>query len=270
MALQRRAASFSWAPEIYHRCLGPALFEPYAADLARRLVRRAGDAVLETACGTGILTRQLRSTLAPTVRLVATDIDQAMIDHARNRLSDTAQITWELADCVALPFPSASFTSLACQFGVMYVTNKPAMLREARRVLADGGLLVFNVWDGLAHNPYARVTQETIARLLPTDPPGFFEVAYGFHDAEAWRSLLRAHDFQVQDLEWVTLQAHSPTAERLARGLVCGTPVSNAIEEHGGELEIIVQAVAEALARLGGEAPFRSTMRALVVAANAR
>src|SRR5260370_1033575 len=83
LALQRRAASFSWAPEIYHRCLGPALFEPYAADLARRLVRRAGDAVLETACGTGILTRQLRSTLAPAGRLVATDIDHPIIDHAR-------------------------------------------------------------------------------------------------------------------------------------------------------------------------------------------
>jgi ubiquinone/menaquinone biosynthesis C-methylase UbiE len=257
-------------PEIYDFCLGPALFEPYAVDLARRLVECAGDAVLETACGTGILTRQLRSTLAPAVRLVATDVDQPMIDHARMRLGDLAQITWELADCVTLPFPAASFTSLACQFGVMFVTNKPAMLREARRVLADGGLLAFNVWDGLVQNPYARVTQETIARLLPTDPPRFFELPYGFHDAEEWRSLLYTHDFQVQDLQWVTLQAHSPTAERLARGLVRGTPVSNAIEERGGELESIVKAVAEALARLGGAAPFRSTMRALVVTANAR
>jgi hypothetical protein len=60
------------------------------------------------------------------------------------------------------------------------------------------------------------------------------------------------------------------SAERLARGLVCDTPVSNAIEERGGQLESIVTAVADALARLGGEAPFRSSMRALVVTANAR
>jgi ubiquinone/menaquinone biosynthesis C-methylase UbiE len=265
------AASFAGAaPEIYDACLGPALFEPYAADLAQRVVERAGDAVLETACGTGVLTRRLRSNLAPAVRLVATDADQPMIDYARIRLRDLGQITWELADCVALPFPAGSFTTLACQFGVMFVPDKPAMLREARRVLADGGLLAFNVWDDPAHNPYARVTQETIARLLPTDPPRFFEVPYGFHDAEAWRSLLRTHDFEVQDLEWITLQAHSPTAERLARGLVRGTPVSNAIKERGGELESFVEAVSEALARIGGEAPFRSTMRALVVTANAR
>src|SRR5262244_563713 len=88
IADSQRAASltgcFSGAvPEIYDRCLGPALFEPYAADLARRLVERAGNAVLETSCGTGVLTRQLRSSLAPGVSLVATDIDQPMIDHAR-------------------------------------------------------------------------------------------------------------------------------------------------------------------------------------------
>jgi len=271
VGVQPGADSFAGAaPDIYDTCLGPALFEPYAVDLAQRVTERAGDAVLETACGTGVLTRQLRSHLAPAVRLVATDADQPMIDYARAGLDDLARIRWERADCVALPFAAGSFTTLACQFGMMFVPDKPAMLREARRVLADGGRLAFNVWDDAAHNPYARVTQETIARLLPTDPPRFFEVPYGFHDAKAWRSLLCAHDFQVQDLEWITLQAHSPTAERLARGLVRGTPVSNAIKASGGELERFVEAVAEALARLGGEAPFRSTMRALVVTAKAR
>ena len=271
MAFQRQAASFAGAvPEIYDRCLGPVLFEPYAVDLARRVVERAGDALLETACGTGILTRQLRTTLAPSARLVATDNDQPMLDHARACLGDLGQLTWELADCVALPFPAGSFTSLACQFGVMFVTDKPAMLREAHRVLVKGGLLAFNVWDGLAHNPYARLTQETIARLLPADPPTFFdEVPYGFSDAEAWSGLLCDQNFQVKDVEWITLQAHSPTAERLACGLIRGTPVCSAIQERGGELESVVNAVAEALARLGGEAPFRSTMRALVVTANA-
>src|SRR5262249_37664784 len=132
-----RAASFvGVAPEIYDRCLGPALFEPYAADLARRLVEHAGDAVLETACGTGILTRHLRSSLAPATRLVATDLDHSMIDHARAQLRDLAPITWKLADCVSLPFASASFSCLACQFGAMFVADKPAMVREARRVLA--------------------------------------------------------------------------------------------------------------------------------------
>jgi SAM-dependent methyltransferase len=256
-------------PEFYDRYLGPVMFEPYAADLAGRVADRAGDAVLETACGTGILTRQLRARLSAAVRIVATDLNQPMIDHARTRLGSTGQVEWQQADCAALPFPPASFTALVCQFGVMFVPDKPAAFREARRVLADGGLLAFNVWDSLVHNPYARVVQETIAGFFPADPPRFFDVPYGFHDVGAWRDLLTTHGFAEQGLESVTLEVRSPTAELLAVGLVRGTPVSNAIQERGGAFDRIVGAVAAALARLGGEAPFRSTMRAIVVMARA-
>jgi SAM-dependent methyltransferase len=258
-------------PELYDRCLGPALFAPYAADLARRVEDRAGEAVLETACGTGILTRQLRARLAPAVRLAATDLNQPMIDYARAKLGSHLPITWHRADCVALPFAASSFTAVACQFGLMFVADKPAALREARRVLIDGGLLAFNVWDSVVHNPYARVAQESIASFFPADPPRFFvDLPYGFHEPLAWRGLLCAHGFAQTELEWVTLEAHSPTAKALAVGLVRGTPVSQAIEQRGGDFDPIVDAVAEALARLGGEAPFQSTMRALVIAATAR
>jgi ubiquinone/menaquinone biosynthesis C-methylase UbiE len=256
-------------PEFYDHHLGPVLFEPYAADLARRVADRAGDAVLETACGTGILTRQLRARLPPAVRLVATDLNQPMIDHARAMPGSTEQIEWQRADCAALPFPPASFSALVCQFGLMFVPEKPAAFREARRVLADGGLLAFNVRDSLAHNPYARVVQEAVAGFFPDDPPRFFDVPYGFHDVGAWRDLLTAHGFAEQAIEPVTLEARSTTAEQLAVGFVRGTPLSNAIQERGGAFDRIVEAAAAALARLGGEAPFRSTMRAIVITARA-
>ena len=264
-------ASFGAAvPEIYDRCLGPALFEPYAADLATRLVHASGEAVLETACGTGILTRHLRAKLAPGARLVSSDVDQGMLNYARAHLRCAVPVTWEVADCINLPLPDSSFTAMACQFGVMFVQDKEALFREARRVLATGGLLAFNVWDSLEQNPYARVTHEIIAGLFPDDPPSFFGVPYGFHDAEACRGLLRAHHFEAPKLEWLTLPVKSPTAERLARGLIYGTPVGRAIGQRTGESETVVEAVRKALALLGGDAPFQSTMRALIVTANAR
>ena len=104
-------------PELYDCYLGPVMFEPYAADLARRVADHARDPVLETACGTGIITRHLRARLSPAVRLIAIDLNQPMIDHARATLGSTTQIEWQQADCVALPFTSASFAALACQFG---------------------------------------------------------------------------------------------------------------------------------------------------------
>jgi SAM-dependent methyltransferase len=256
-------------PELYDRCLGPVMFAPYAADLARRVADRPGDAVLETACGTGILTRQLQACLPAEARLVATDLNQPMIDYARARLDDADQIDWQQADCTATPFPPGSFSALACQFGVMFVPDKAAIFREARRVLAPGGLLAFNVWDSLADNPYARVAQETIASFFPDDPPRFYDLPYGFGDPEPWRAMLDAHGFVEQRIESLALDAHSPTARELAIGLVQGTPMANMIQQRGGDFERIAEAVAAALAEFGGAAPFRSPQRAVVFTARA-
>jgi ubiquinone/menaquinone biosynthesis C-methylase UbiE len=255
--------------ELYDRYLGPVMFEPYAADLARRVADRAGDAVLETACGTGILTRHLRARLPTAVRLVATDLNQPMFDYARAALASADRIDWRRADCTATSFPPASFTALACQFGVMFVPDKAAVFREARRVLVDGGLLAFNVWDSLAANPYARVAQEAIAGFFPADPPRFYDLPYGFGDPKPWRALLDAHGFREPEVETVAFEARSPTARDLAIGLVRGTPVANMLAERGGDFERLVEAVAAALAELGGAAPFRSPQRALVFAARA-
>ena len=50
-------------PEMYERLMVPLIFEPYALDLARRLAKTRPGAVLETAAGTGVVTRALASAL---------------------------------------------------------------------------------------------------------------------------------------------------------------------------------------------------------------
>ena len=256
-------------PELYDRHLGPVIFEPYAADLARRVVAKPPGAVLEVACGTGILTQQLRARLSPSIRLVATDLNAPMIDYARSKLGASGDIEWHPADATALPFPPGSFAALACQFGLMFVPDKNAAFREARRVLAKDGVFVFNVWGGFEDNAFGRIAHETIGGFFPEDPPDFYRVPFGFHDPDVLRRLLDANDFGQSQFEWVALEARSPSEESLAVGLVKGNPVSLAIQERGGALDPIVEALSAALARAGGERPFRSTIRALVVTARA-
>ena len=256
-------------PEIYDRYLGPVIFEPYAVDLARRVAPQVGGPVLEVACGTGILTRQLRAHVAPTIQLVATDLNEPMIEYARTRLSGAEPITWKHADAAMLPFPPASFAAVVCQFGLMFVPDKQAAFREARRVLIESGVLAFNVWASLADNPFGRIAHETIATFFPVDPPNFYTVPFGFHDPDVLRRLLTTHGFGQVEIERVTCEARSPSAHSFAIGLVKGNPVSLAIQERGASLDPIVEAVARALARVGGDAPFRSTMQALVVTARA-
>ena len=92
---------------------------------------------------------------------------------------------------------------------------------------------------------------------------------FGFHNPEVLRRLLDVNDFGQVQLEWVTLEARSPSARSLAIGLVKGNPVSITIQERGSALDPIVDAPEAALARVGGNHPIRSTMRALVVTAQA-
>ena len=67
-------------PALYDRHLGPFIFEPYAEDLAARVVRAAPHRVLETAAGTGIVTRATARALAESGSITATDLNQAMVD----------------------------------------------------------------------------------------------------------------------------------------------------------------------------------------------
>ncbi len=148
------SANFSGSvPEYYDSCLGPAWFDAFAVDLAQRLPAKPPGDVLEIACGTGLLTRRVRERLDPTVRLVATDLSKAMLDYARGKLSDSKGIEWREADAVNLPFGDCEFGAVVCAFGVMFVPDKKAVFREACRVLEEGGILLFNVWDSIDENP---------------------------------------------------------------------------------------------------------------------
>ena len=257
-------------PELYDTHLGPVIFEPYADDLVRRaLGAYTSGAVLEIACGTGIVTRRLRERLPASARLVASDLNDAMIAYARGRLAGIASIDWRQADACVLPFEPAAFTEVVCQFGMMFVPDKDAAFREARRVLAGGGTLLFNVWGSLADNPYARIGHVTISSFFDRDPPTFYQVPFGFHDEALHRRLLAAAGFTDVAVERVKLATRSASARSFAIGLVRGNPVSHAIAERGLDAEKIVDAVAAALVREGGDEPYQSTMQALVVTARA-
>ena len=130
-------------PEIYDRYLVPLIFDSYAVDLAERVARTNPRDVLETAAGTGVLTRAIASRLPAHARIVATDLNQPMLNRAKARQSHDGRIEWKQADALALPFEDQSFDVVACQFGVMFFPDKVQGYKEARRVLKPGGRIPF-------------------------------------------------------------------------------------------------------------------------------
>jgi ubiquinone/menaquinone biosynthesis C-methylase UbiE len=262
-------------PETYHRLLGPLLFEPYARDLAARLRLREGLRVLELACGTGIVTRETAAALPRGAELVATDLNDAMLEVARRHVVGASggaagQVTLRQADAGALPFQDRSFDLLVCQFGVMFFPEKLKAMQEARRVLRAGGRYLFNVWDSLEHNPIPGTVHEIVAALFPANPPNFLKAApYGYYDRAEIERVLRTAGFTEIACQTIDFPSVAPTAEDGARAFIEGTPLLVALQERGVmDTAPIVRAAAELLARRCGDHPCRSTMRALVFAAS--
>jgi len=152
-------------PMLYETYLVPLIFQPYAADLAGRVASRSVSRVLEIAAGTGVVTRTLASVLPERVAIVATDLNQPMLDLA-SEVGTKRPVEWRQADAMQLPFEGEAFDAVVCQFGVMFLPDKSRAFSEARRVLRSGGAFIFNVWDRIEENEFAHVVTEALEPLF--------------------------------------------------------------------------------------------------------
>jgi len=256
-------------PELYERFLVPLIFESYARDLAKRVADVAPKDVLEIAAGTGVLTRAMASCLPATTRIVATDLNQPMLDEAAKRHAGDRQIERRQADALALPFADASFDVVVCQFGTMFFPDKIAAFKEARRVLRSGGRLIFNVWDNISTNEFADGIEQAAVAVFPDDPPRFMSrTPYGYHDVEQIRRELRAAGFSDISVDAIDGKSKAASPRDPAVAFCEGTPLRNEIVARNTTgLERATAHAAAALARRFGNGPIEGRIRAIVISA---
>jgi ubiquinone/menaquinone biosynthesis C-methylase UbiE len=255
--------------DIYDRFLVPLIFEPYARDLAERLAKIKPRDVLETAAGTGALTRAIASRLGSNTRIVATDLNQPMLDHAAARQSQDVRVEWKQADALALPFEDRSFDAVACQFGAMFFPDKVQGYKEARRTLKPGGHFLFNVWDQISENDFADAVTEALAKLFPHDPPLFMaRTPHGYHDVERVRAELNAAGFTKISVEAIDHISKASSPRDPAIAYCQGTPLRNEIEARDASLlEEATKRATQALAHRFGSGTIEGRIRAFVVTA---
>jgi SAM-dependent methyltransferase len=247
----------------YDALLVPAVFQPYADDLASRVAGHQPQDVLELAAGTGVLTRAMSAAL-PGARITATDLNVAMVDVGRARAPAAA---WRLADAMQLPFDDGSTDVVACQFGVMFFPDRPAAYTEVARVLRPGGRFLFNSWAALATHEVEATVIAALATVFPNDPPSFLaRVPHGYHDVDLITDDLAAAGFHDVHIETVERECHAPSTADLARGYCRGTPLRAEIEARG-DLEATTAEVAAALHTTYGASPVSGRMSARVVTA---
>ena len=252
-------------PTIYERYMVPFNFAPYAVDFAARVAALKPRDVLEIAAGTGALTVELLRQLPRDTAIIATDLNQAMLDVAATKLPHGA-VTLRACDAMQLPLPDQSFDAVACQFGVMFLPDKTAGFRGIRRVLRPGGRFLFSVWDDLESNVLSAVVEAAVAKAFPNDPPAFFRrTPFGYHDQAAITATLREAGFSDVIAETVTLPSRAPSAEHVAIAICQGTPLRGEIEQRApGRLAEITDLAREAVAAAHGSGPVEAPMQALV------
>ena len=239
------AAFVGEIPLIYEQLLVPLVFAEPAPRLAAAVLATNPTEILETAAGTGVLTRALVD--EGTARVTATDLNQPMLDEAA-RLCSASRVQWQQADALALPFADESFDAVTCQFGVMFFPDRPKGYAEAQRVLRPGGRFFFNVWDAIESCPTWRAASDALDDATPEEPLGFLRRApFGYFDVRAIRADLEAGGFQDVRITNHTAMSHS-TAAQTAVAICQGTPLRNAIEAHSRwSVEAATETVTRAL-----------------------
>lgn len=188
-------------PELYERFLVEPLFRPFAEELLDRTGLAGAERLLDVACGTGIAARVARQRVGDRGRLVGIDASPAMLDIAK---SVAPSIEWRRGDAALLPVgPNEAFDIVTCHQGLQFFPDKPAALREMRRVLAPGGRVAIATWRPLDDVPLIRDLHRVAERHLGT----FTDFRHSLGDGDALKRLLSDAGLQRVQVETVTRTA---------------------------------------------------------------
>jgi SAM-dependent methyltransferase len=286
----------------YEDYLGEFIFEPFAVDLAARIDWTGVGRVLELACGSGRLTARIVERAPADVAIMATDISDDMLRVAGDRVSDDrgsddrvpgdrvpgdrvsddwatadrvtgdrvtgGRITWRVADMLALPFDSASFDLVVCQFGIMIVPDVPLALAEIFRVLRIGGRVVFSAWTDLAYNRLWALGDDVLLESIGKSPMKADPGPFALGDEVFVTGLLESAGFTGVSVAEVVVTGESPSAEKAAFGFIYGLPVCSFVQkENAGALPAILRTLEERLVAELGDQPLRVPQKALVYGA---
>lgn len=188
--------------QIYQEEFVPLLFAPWTGELLERASPRQAEAILDVACGTGVVTRDAAAFVQGQSRVVGLDINPAMLDVARQVDSPfTKLIEWRQGSADALPFDARSFGVVLCQQGIQFFPDRPKAVREMARVLKPGGRAVISAWSRVEDSAFYQFLNEEAVRLFGI---AMFSAPFSFSSAEALGDVVRGAGFGDVRVERIT------------------------------------------------------------------
>lgn len=214
------------AAEQYEARFVPAIFAEWAPLLCDIARVRAGQAVLDVACGTGIVARAAAERVGPTGRATGVDLNEGMLAVARRVRPD---LEWRQGDVAALPFPDGSFDVALCQMALMFFPDRRAAVREMVRVARPGGVVALAVPASLDAQPAYGPFVDMAVRVAGPEAASLLGAYWACGDLVGLCDSVASAGLEVSDT-WThlgTAAFDSPT--RLAATEVEGSPLVDRI-----------------------------------------
>jgi ubiquinone/menaquinone biosynthesis C-methylase UbiE len=215
------------AAEVYERLLVPAMFAPWAPVLLDAAAVGSGDRVLDVACGTGVVARLAAERVGTAGRVVGLDVNAAMLTVARALPPPSgAVIEWCEASALQMLLPDAAFDVVLCQQGLQQFSDRPAALREMRRVLRPAGRLAACVWGKIEQNPGMAALVQALERHVGAAAANNRRAPFALDDADALRFLVEGAGFSAVTIRTMSLLARFPSAQTFVDAQLSATPLS--------------------------------------------
>lgn len=216
------------AAELYESAFVPALFAEWAPHLVDIAEVGAGDAVLDVACGTGIVARTTADRVGATGRVVGLDLNESMLTVARRLRPD---IDWRHGDAGSLPFPDRSFDAVTCSFGLMFFPDRAAALAEMARVVAADGTVGLVVPVRLADQPAYGPFVDAAARHAGPEAVSLLGTYWSCGDLDELEGLLGQAALHVVSRRPRTGTVRFRSPEDFVATEVDGTPLRQRISD---------------------------------------
>ena len=209
------------APTAYTR-YAMHIMEPWTDDLILQGRCKAGDRVLDIACGTGFVASRVNPVTGTECKVVGVDVNEAMLNVAKKN----TLIEWHLGSAIDLPFKDDSFDVVLCQQGLQYFPDRPAAMREMARVLAPGGRVSLCVWGALDRQVFHAAVVDGIGTFLGPEAKKGFEMAFSLNTVDELRRL--ASDAGLSDIKirFEHRTMRHPSASEMTLGFMQSTPVA--------------------------------------------
>jgi ubiquinone/menaquinone biosynthesis C-methylase UbiE len=232
------------AAELFERYLVPAITAKWARDLVDRAEPREGEAVLDVACGTGIVARLAAIRMGRGL-VTGLDLNTPMLAVARGLPTQGAAIIWVEGSALDLPFPPGSFDVVFCQQGLQFFPDQGKALDEIYRVLKGGGRAALSVYSRIERTPGANAFALALDNIVGRNASRIKRGEHSFNDARQLEALLRSTNFNAADVQTVEQTIVFPSVLDYVRFQLLATPMTVLLKDRSEpEREATISSIA--------------------------